>query len=367
MSGPRVGMFGHGWWSRKYLVPALAGAGADLVAVCGRDPGRAAEAAAGFGVARSFHRLEDMLDAVALDALVIASSPSSHLAAVTAAGAAGLAVFCEKPLARDAAETARMLRACAGANTVVGFTQRWNPAMRTVKRLLAEGAVGRVRHVRYRTASSLSADPGTPWDWRYDPREYAHGVLSDLGPHAVDLIRWLVGDITEVSATGHTVHGSRTAANGTEAIVRNWDECAVTARLASGAHASLALSRVLPISPYRRFQNELDVVGSRGTLAFTSDRPVEVVLAPAGGEPRAVPVDELEPLADAGPFEQLMAVMRHGAARQGHDMVEVFRGGAPEHAPTLADGHTGQLVLDAAAASAAARAWTPCPEPAPVR
>ncbi len=364
MTAPRIGLFGHGWWCRKYLVPALSEAGAELAAVCGRDPGRAAGAARDFGIARSFHRLPDMLAAVELDALVIASTPSSHLAAVTAAGTAGLAVFCEKPLARDAAETARMLDACAGTRTAVGFTQRWNPAMRTVKRLLDQGDIGDVRHVRYRTASCLSADATTPWDWRHDPGEYSYGVLSDLGPHAVDLVRWLVGDIAEVTATGHTVHGSRTAGTGTEAAVLNWDECTLAVRLGSGTQGSLDLSRVLPISPYRRFRNELDVVGSRGTLAYSSDRPTEVVVAAANSSPAVLPVDGLHVPADAGPFEQLMAVMRHGAAHQAEDMLAVFRGGAPAHVPSLVDGHIGQLVLDAAAASVATRTWTPCPEPA---
>jgi predicted dehydrogenase len=363
LTAPRLGLVGHGWWCRKYLVPALTEARAEITAVCGRDPVRAAAAAREFGAARSFHHLRDMLDTVELDALVIASPPSSHPAAVAAAGARGLAVFCEKPLARDAEETASMLEACRRVPTIVGFTQRWNPAIRTVRRLLAEGAVGEVRHLRYRTASSLSADATAGWDWRYDPAEYSYGVLSDLGPHAVDLARWLAGEITDVTATGHTAIGSRRTRDDAEAAVRNWDDCVLTARLASGAHCTLSLSRLLPVSPYRRFHNELDVVGSRGTLTYTSDRPAEVVVAEAGGAPVARPADGLVVPAEATPFEQLMAAMHHGAASQAADMVRVFGGEPPAHVPTLADGHLGQLVLDAAAASARTRVWTSCRTP----
>lgn len=363
MTTPRLGLVGHGWWCRKYLVPALTGAGAEITAVCGRDSARAAAAAREFGAARSFHHLREMLETVELDALVVASPPSSHAVAVAAAAGRGLAVFCEKPLARDAEETASMLEACRGVPTVVGFTQRWNPAVRTVRRLLAEGVIGEVRHLRYRTASSLSADATAAWDWRYDPAEYSYGVLSDLGPHAVDLIRWLAGEIAEVNATGSTVIGSRPAGDGAEAAVRNWDDCGLTARLASGAHCTLSLSRLLPISPYRRFHNELDVVGSRGTLTCTSDRPAEVVVAQAGGAPVTHPADGLVVPAGASPFEQLMAAMQHGAASQAADMLLVFGGELPAHTPALVDGHIGQLVLDAAAASVRTGRWTSCRTP----
>ncbi|WP_433226628.1 Gfo/Idh/MocA family protein [Microtetraspora malaysiensis] len=361
MSATRVGMFGHGWWARRYLAPALSGAGGELVAICGRDGARAAKAASEFGVARSFDRIEAMLESVELDALVIASPPSSHAAAVRAVAAAGLPVFCEKPLGRTSEETAGMVAACVGLPTVVGFTQRWNPAIRTARRLLAEGAIGDVRHVRYSTASALSADAAAPWDWRYCADEYAYGVLSDLGPHAVDVVRWLGGEITEVAADAHTVFAERSASDGRAKKVENWDECSLSVRLADGVRASLFVSRVLPVSPYRRFHHQLEVLGSRGTLAYDSDRPVEVVLSNSGGRPSVVRADGLDTGdAEPGSFDELMAVMDASAAAQARDMLAVFSGRAPAGVPALADGHAGQLVLDAAARSVAAQAWVRC-------
>ncbi len=361
MSATRVGLFGHGWWARRYLAPALSGAGAELVALCGRDGARAAKAAVEFGVPRSFDRIEAMLESVELDALVITSPPSSHAEAVRAAAAARLPIFCEKPLGRTAQETAGMVTACADLPTVAGFTQRWNPAIRTARRLLAEGAVGRLRHVRYSTASALSSDATAPWDWRYDADEYAYGVLSDLGPHAVDVVRWLGGEITEVTAAAHTVFAERSTPDGQAKKVENWDECSLTVRLAEGVRASMFVSRMLPVSPYRRFHHQLEIVGSAGTLAYDSDRPVEVILSNPGGRPSVVRADGLDTGdAEPGSFEELMAVMDAGAAAQARDMLAVFGGQAPGGVPTLADGHTGQLVLDAAARSATAQTWIRC-------
>ncbi|RKT55532.1 Gfo/Idh/MocA family protein [Saccharothrix australiensis] len=358
---PRIGLFGHGWWCAKYLAPALRGAGAELAAVCGRDAGRAAAAASALGVPRSFDRLDAMLDSVELDGVVIASPPSSHAGAALGAAARGLAVFCEKPLARDAEESARMVQACAGVPGVAGFTQRWNPAIRTARRLLAEGAAGEVRHLRYTTASVLAADPSTPWDWRHDPSEYSYGVLSDLGPHAVDLVRWLVGEVDEVSATATTVTTRRPAEGGGTRPVGNWDDCALSLRLASGARASVTASRVLPPSPYRRFRHALEVIGSAGALAYDSDRPAEVVLTASGAEPKVIPADG-PTLGDVAPgsFEEMLAVTGHAAAHQARDVLATFAGAAPEGVPSLADGHAAQLVLDVAARAVAERSWVAC-------
>ncbi|WP_370942162.1 Gfo/Idh/MocA family protein [Amycolatopsis sp. cg5] len=354
----RVGLFGHGWWSKRYLAPALIGAGAVVAGVCGRDLARADAASREFGTSEPFDRLETMLDTVELDALVVASPPASHVDAVVTAAARGLPVFCEKPLARNADETKTMTEACAGLPTVAGFTQRWNAAIRTAHGLLGE--LGELRHLRYTTASSLSADASAPWDWRYGASEYSYGVLSDLGPHAVDLARWFGGEVTAVSATGTTVVGVRADEAGVGRAVENWDDCTLDLTLASGARCSLVTSRVLPSSPYRRFRHELELIGDRGTLAYTSDRPAEVVLALSGKQPEVVPADGMD-LGDAAPgsFEEVMAAMNHGARTQAGDMLAAFRGQHRAHVPTLADGHLGQLVLDAAARSITERAPIP--------
>ena len=357
----RIGLFGHGWWCAKYLAPALTRAGAELAAVCGRDQDRAAAAAAELGAPRSFRRMEDMLDELELDAVVITSPPASHARAVELVTAAGLPVYCEKPLARDARESARMAAAAASVPNVAGFTQRWNAAVRTAHRLVTEGAVGEVRHVRYATASVLSSDPAAPWDWRYDPEEYSYGVLSDLGPHAVDMVRWFAGEVTEVIAHAEVVTPARVDAHGVRRPVGNWDDCTVDLRLASGARAAVHTSRVLALTPYRRFHHVLEVLGTRGGVSYDSDRPAEVVFAESGTRPRTVPADGLD-IGDVTPgsFEEMLATTGHAADHQARDMLAVFAGECPEHVPSLTDGHTGQVVLDAAARAVAERTWIPC-------
>ncbi|MER6775169.1 Gfo/Idh/MocA family oxidoreductase [Streptomyces bacillaris] len=359
----RIGLVGHGWWAERYLLPPLLAMDEVRVpSLCGRSEERAAAAARANGIPESFTDLETMLDAVELDALVVASPPSTHLAAVTAAASRGLHVFCEKPLARDATETGRMVEACTGVRTLVGFTQRWHPAVATLHRLVTEGHIGDVRHLRYMTRAALSGDPSAPWSWRYDAREYAYGVLSDLGPHAVDLVRLIGGEVVSVSAAAQTIVAERPGPDGRPVPVGNWDDCTATLELDSDITASLVMSRSLPPNPYRRFHHELDVIGSEGTVTFTSDRPTEVVQCGAGQQPLVVPADGLDTVDTApGSFEEIMLVHRAGAARQAADMIAAFTGADGPGLPTMADGHRGQQVLDHAARSAREGRWVRCP------
>ncbi|MFJ4185097.1 Gfo/Idh/MocA family protein [Kitasatospora sp. NPDC089509] len=362
--GPlRIGLVGHGWWAQRYLLPPLLKAdGVTVAALCGREAGRAAEAAEQNGIPASFVDVETMVSGVELDAVVIASPPSSHLEAVTAAATRGLHVFCEKPLARNAAETEQMVRACAGVRTMVGFTQRWHPAVSTLHRLVEGGEIGEVRHLRYVTRAALSGDPSAPWSWRYSEAEYSYGALSDLGPHAVDLVRWLGGEIAAVSATARTVVAERPDEAGGYREVRNWDDATVNLELDSGIGASVTVSRVLPPSPYRRFHHELDVLGTKGAITFSSDRPTEVVLTRAGQDPVAVTADGIEAgSVQPGSFEEIMLIHRFGAARQAADMLAWFGGEQQVAPPTMADGHRGQQVLDLAARAVEAGGWLRCP------
>lgn len=359
----RIGVVGPGWWAARYLLPPLlAHPAAEVRALCGRDPGRVRAAAEEAGVPHAHVSVEDMIGDGGLDALVIATPPSAHLPAVTAGAARGLHVFCEKPLARSAAETASMVRACADVRTVAGFTQRWNPAIRLLRRMTRDGAIGEVLHIRYTTRATLAADPAAPWDWRHNPDEYSYGVLSDLGPHAVDLVRWIGGEISSVRATAHTVIPERRDADDALRAVGNWDDATLELETADGPPASVTMTRTMPRSTYRRFHHELDVVGTRGTLTCTSDRPAEVIVAQAGGVPKAVrpSVSGLEEAAP-GSFEEIMAVMNDGARHQVADMLDAFAGRPVTDVPTLVDGHIGQQVLDAAARSARTRTEVPVP------
>ncbi len=172
---------------------------ARVVGLWDADPARAAEAAFRHGVP-AFAALPDLL--AATDAVGICSETADHPALIEAAAAAGRAVFCEKPVAADAAGLARIRAAVAAAGIPFGisFPKRTDPVNAALRGLLAEGAVGRPFLARVRHGHGHGADPAFTAGWWADPARSGGGTLLDEGVHAADLLRWLFGDPAEAVA-----------------------------------------------------------------------------------------------------------------------------------------------------------------------
>ena len=160
----------------------------------GRDEETLAEYAGRLGFDRTATDWRSVLD----DVDVFYNLGPNHLHAEPSIDAlqADTAVLCEKPLATSVAEATSMVTAAASTArpAACGFNYRFVPAIRHAKRLIADGAVGEVRHVRGRYLQDWLVDPTEPWSWRLDADLAGSGVLGDLGSHLVDLFRFLVGD-----------------------------------------------------------------------------------------------------------------------------------------------------------------------------
>lgn len=341
----RIGLVGHGMWVRMYLLPGLLRCkDADVVALCGRDDQRAAATARELGVERSYRDVRRMVQAEDLDALVIASPPAMHEEAVEAAAAAWIAVYCEKPLGLDARQSARIAAAASQVPSMVGFTLRWNRALQGVRDYVLDGGVGRIRHVRidYRQASSPHGV-----GWRRGPAAEPNGVLSDLGPHVFDLVRWLGMEFIAVSGVGN-----RIVAGG------NLDECHLLANLTAGATASLACSRISP-SDGAPGRTCVVVLGETGWVSCDFGAGAAVRVGGYGGPAEIlaqceapVPEDpEVDASSDGGavretggaqmPAEMFKRLL-DGANRQMSDFVGLAPGGDTDRRrdlPTLGDGH----------------------------
>jgi predicted dehydrogenase len=333
-------------------MPALAAhPRAEVVAFCGRDLQRTEAAAGQFGVPRAFTDLDELLATEQLDALMVLSPPSHHVPACLRAAAAGLSLYCEKPLGVTAAETCRLLDACAGLRTAVGFTSRWDPAVRRVRALLERGELGALRHVRVSYANAVVADPRHPWHWRFEPAEYPLGVLTDLGSHAFDLVRWFGGEVLQVAAAGSVVHGTRSdAVAGAGRAVTNLDEAHARVAFASGASASLWCSRVTsPAFALGRF--ELEVICSEATAFVSADHPGIVGLTRGG----ATEHFDLNPARTGKPGSDLLELMRGRAEFQVDEILQHLDARLPAQpaVPDFAAGHACQRLLDAAGRSLA--------------
>ena len=111
----------------------------------------------------------------------------------------------EKPLANTVAEAEAMAdaaakAAAAGVRSMVAFNYRRVPAAAYARQLIAEGALGEIRHVRAVYLQDWIVDPDFPLVWRLQADEAGSGALGDIGGHIIDLSQYLLGEpLTEVS------------------------------------------------------------------------------------------------------------------------------------------------------------------------
>lgn len=196
----RLGFLGTGWIGRHRMEAMLATGAVTAAAVC--EPGEAALAdalklAPGAAVAAS---LEAMLG-MELDGIVIATPSALHADQSIAALEAGCAVFCQKPLGRDAREVARVVEAARAADRLLGvdLSYRHLAATRAIRDLLAHGALGRMFAADLVFHNAYGPDK----PWFYDRAQSGGGCLIDLGVHLVDLALWLLDfpEVTNLSAS----------------------------------------------------------------------------------------------------------------------------------------------------------------------
>ena len=140
-------------------------------------------------------------------ALVDVCTPGdTHAEIAIAALEAGKHVLCEKPLANTVAEAEAMAEAAAraaarGVRSMVGFTYRRVPAIGLARKLVADGRLGDIRHVRAQYLQDWIADPAAPMSWRLEKDKAGSGALGDIGAHIVDLTQYITGQtLTGVSA-----------------------------------------------------------------------------------------------------------------------------------------------------------------------
>ncbi|MER7943837.1 MULTISPECIES: Gfo/Idh/MocA family protein [unclassified Streptomyces] len=195
-----LGLVGCGGFG-AYVLDAVAGLpGLRPTAVADPDPVRAKALGERHGVP-ALGSLEELLEREDVEAVAIAVPPAAHAAMATAALRAGRHVFCEKPLAttaRDARAVAREAER-AGRALVVDHVLRYNPLLRAVERLVAQGLLAAPRRFLFENdASDQDLGPG---HWFWDPA-HSGGIFVEHGVHFFDAARALLGsDPVSVRAT----------------------------------------------------------------------------------------------------------------------------------------------------------------------
>ena len=174
-----------------------------LVALVGRDKGKAEELARKYGVQAAYGAEEfgDCLENPEVDAVYLATPQSEHLSATIAAARAGKHVLCEKPLAVTPDQSAEMVRVCeeCGVQLMTAYRKYYEPSALYLKNLVQSGKLGKIDVIN--TSFSELHVGGKSIPWLLDSRVAGGGPLMDLGVYCVNTSRWLVEeDPVEVSA-----------------------------------------------------------------------------------------------------------------------------------------------------------------------
>lgn len=199
---PRLGFIGTGWIGRLRMEALQAEDCAEFAAVY--EPGSEARAAA-LALAPDAAECDafEALLAEDLDGVVISTPSALHAEQCLQALAAGHAVFCQKPLARTHAETARVVQAAQAADRLLGvdFSYRHLAGMERVRQLIQSGELGEVFAAELTFHNAYGPDK----PWFFDVSQSGGGCVIDLGIHLVDLAFWLLGR-TEVGAVSSRLY-----------------------------------------------------------------------------------------------------------------------------------------------------------------
>lgn len=340
--------------------------------VCGRDRPGVEQAARQMGWQQVATDWNEVVRRPDIDLVDIVTPGDSHADIAIAAAQAGKHVFCEKPLANTVAEAERMLEAVqkAGVRHMVAFNYRRVPAIAYARQLIDEGRIGRIYHFRARYLQDWIMDPNFPLVWRLDKNAAGSGPMGDLGAHIIDLARYLVGELDEVTGMAETFIKERPVLESSDAglgasggarkgQVTVEDAAAFVTRFTNGAMGTFEVSR---FAGGNRNANAFEINGSKGSIRFNLERLNELEF-----------LDLSQPSTEQG-FRDLMITdgahpymsawwpaghiigWEHTFTHEVRDLMEAIAGKTAVH-PDFVDGLRVQQVLDAVERAAASKRW----------
>jgi predicted dehydrogenase len=230
----RIGFVGTGWIGLDRMRAVLAVQGVEPVAICEPDLTMAAEALKLAPDAALLPSLDDML-ALAPDGVVIATPSALHAAQALQALEAGVAIFCQKPLGRNAAEVVEVLAAARRADRLLGvdLSYRDTDGMRAVREQVRSGKLGKVFAADLVFHNAYGPDKA----WFRDLELSGGGCVIDLGIHLVDLALWTLDFPRVTGASSRLYAGGRPLEPGGIE-----DFALATLHLAGGATVRIACS-----------------------------------------------------------------------------------------------------------------------------
>lgn len=329
--------------------------------ICGRNADAATKAAATLGWEEVETDWRKVIERPDIDIIDICSPGDAHMPQAIAAAEAKKVVFCEKPLANTLQEAEAVL-AAAKKNKVIHMlchNYRRIPAVTLAKQMIEAGEIGEIFHYRGTYLQDWIVDPNFPRVWRLQKSVAGSGALGDIASHSIDLSRYLVGEISEVSGLLKTFIKERPMPDDPKKMGKvDVDDAALSlVKFRNGAVGSIEGSR---FATGRKNYNRFEINGSKGSIAFDLER-----------------MNELEVYKEEGPNSGFKTILATDAAHPfvagwwppghiigyehtfTHTVYDLLKAIASRKIPTpnFEDGVRNQRVLDAIERSAKSKAW----------
>lgn len=304
MAGPKgkgdvpeigVGMLGYAFMGKAhtnayktlpymmYPPPAMP----KLVGIAGTNPEGVAEAAKRYGYQKAYTDWHELLENDEVKLFDNCGPNALHSEPSIEALKSGKHVVCEKPIARDAEESWKMVEAAKKANlkNMIAFNYRFVPAIRLARELIESGKLGRIYHYRAVYLQEwVMPHYGTPAIWRLDKKLAGSGALGDLGAHIIDLAHFLVGDMKAVSAMDQTFIERRDGPEGPESFKVEVDDAFVACvEFDNGAIGTLEATR---FAGGRKNYEVLEINSEKGSIRFNLERLNELEVFWVGEQPK---------------------------------------------------------------------------------
>jgi predicted dehydrogenase len=343
----RLGILGSGFVADFYLDGLRYVPGTEVVANYSRSAERAQEFGARRGIATQYTEIADLCADENVDMVVIALPNHLHVEAATVAAANQKAIVCTKPLARNAAEAADMVRVVREAGVLAGYaeTEVFSPNVMKAREMIESGGIGEVLSVRAREAHS-----GPHADHFWDAELAGGGALLDMGCHTIEAARYFFGKdvpVTEAFAWGATMtHADKTTGE---------DNAVAMIKFANGG---ISISEA-SWSAKGGMELRNEIVGTEGRLITDSTATSVWGFI---GKPTGYLMEKAD--SDTGFVYPIPEEAHHyGYAEELRHFVECYRTGA-EPRESFVDGYIVNVILDACYRSMKSGRWEPV-EPDP--
>jgi predicted dehydrogenase len=248
-------------------------ANVELHTICGRHAASVQAARAQLGWQNAATDWQEVVESPLVDIVDIGAPNDLHAEIAIAAARNGKHILCEKPLALNVKQAEAMLAAAQKAKVVhmVCHNYRRIPAIALARKMIGEGALGRIFHFHARYAQDWLVDPEFPINWRLQKETSGSGANGDINAHIIDLGRYLVGEFKEVCGLLNTFVAERPLAEALAKGARKMGKVTVDdaamfiGRMENGALANLEATR---FAAGRKNHIEIEINGSKGSLYF---------------------------------------------------------------------------------------------------